>query len=210
MSNYPENHGIAWQSKALETQDPVVFQVCGMCCRGHPEPLHTMECFLGNSQISRTAHQALEGKVLSKNLHSAPTGDSWGRRLGFAAWSRPISVAIVFSWWLTGETMAHGMCCTCAAPFLWPEPSISCWHIICAVAMREQEPSGWTIIGSSVLGTGSLSQYTLNPHPSAVPGASCTSPFTCHSNHKPLENPFLGNLKDCSPCLCPEHVTTWS
>lgn len=26
--------------------------------------------------------------------------------------------------------------------------------------------------------------------------------------HKPLENPFLGILKDCSPCLCPK--LTWS
>lgn len=76
---------------------------------GHPEPLYMMECFPGNYQISRTAHWVLEGKVLSKDLHSALTGDSWGRRLGFAAWNRHISLATVFSWWLTGETMAHGM-----------------------------------------------------------------------------------------------------
>lgn len=93
---------------------------------GEPEPLHTMERLLGNSQISRTPHQVLEGKVLSKDLHSACTGDSWGRRLGFAAWKRHISVATGLSWWLTGETVAYGMCCTCADPFLWPEPRTSC------------------------------------------------------------------------------------
>lgn len=182
MSNYPENHGIAWQSKAVEAQDPVVFQVCGMCCRGHLELLHVMECFLGNSQISRTAHQALEGKVLSKDLHSAPTGDSWGRRLGFAAWNRCISVATEFSWWLTGEAMAHGMCCTCAAPFLWPEPGspagTSAVQWLCGSrnpqAGQQHIPQCWE--------QGPYSQHTFNPHPSAVVGASCTPPFTHHSN----------------------------
>lgn len=114
-----KTHGIAWKSKGLRHN----IQLSSRCCR---ECLHTMECFLGNSQISRTAHWVLEGKVLSKDLHSAPTGDSWGRRLGFAAWNRHISVATVFFWWLIGETAAHGMCCTCADPFLWPEPRISC------------------------------------------------------------------------------------
>lgn len=43
-----------------------------------------------------------------------------------------------------------------------------------------------------------------------------TFPFIHRSNqssyfyYKPPPKPFLENLKDCSPCWCPENVTTWS
>lgn len=86
MSNYPEDRGIAWKSKGFDTEDPVVFQVCGMCCRGHPESLHVMECFLGNSQITEQLTTSLKEKSSLKTCTLYPQGTAgaggWDSQFG--------------------------------------------------------------------------------------------------------------------------------
>lgn len=114
------------------------------------------------------------------------------------------------------------MCCTCAASLLcqctgspadkssvrWPYQSMSLLGLTNTTFIN-------SIAGNSILilNTG----HSFNSHPITSSGTHLhTFPFMLHSNqslyfyYKPLPNPFLENLKDYSPCLCPEYVTTWS
>jgi len=173
----------------------------------------------------------LERKVLSQGLcharktwtlHPRETArrDSLRQEVVFYSLESSIFMATAcFPGGLTGETMAYVSCCTCAAPLPWSEYRAPADKSSVRWPYQSASLPGLTnnTFFSFSAGNSVLVINTGQSCPVASAGAYlCTFPFTVHPNqssyfyYKPLLNPFLENLKDCSPCLHPKCVTTRS